>query len=84
MWPMAAEAFIQCRVIASTKQALRTVVERQQLTESALLKRLIDFTVQGVAEPLALPAPAPAPPNRYKVLSVRQVLLSCLRLPRSF
>lgn len=38
---MAAEAFIQCRVSQATKAALRAAAERQQLTESALLKRML-------------------------------------------
>jgi len=38
---MAVEAFIQCRVSRATKAALRAAAERQQLTESALLKRML-------------------------------------------
>jgi hypothetical protein len=40
---MAAEAFIQCRVPQATKAALRAAAERQQLTESALLKRMLEL-----------------------------------------
>lgn len=49
---MAAEAFIQCRVPQSTKSALRAVAERQQLTESALLKRMLELVLHtaGAAE----------------------------------
>ena len=43
---MAAEAFIQCRVSRATKAALRAAAERQQLTESALLKRMLDLVLQ--------------------------------------
>ena len=43
--PMAAEAFVQCRVAPATKAALRAAAERQQLTESALLKRMLDFVL---------------------------------------
>lgn len=43
---MAAEAFIQCRVSQATKAALHAVAERQQLTESALLKRMLDLVLQ--------------------------------------
>ncbi len=43
---MAAEAFIQCRVPQATKAALRAAAERQQLTESALLKRMLDLVLQ--------------------------------------
>jgi hypothetical protein len=40
---MASEAFIQCRVPQATKAALRAAADRQQLTESALLKRMLDL-----------------------------------------
>lgn len=43
---MAVEAFIQCRVPQATKTALRAAAERQQLTESALLKRVLDLMLQ--------------------------------------
>jgi Bacterial mobilisation protein (MobC) len=42
---MAAEAFIQCRVPQATKAALRAAAERQQLTESALLKRMLELVL---------------------------------------
>lgn len=49
---MAAEAFIQCRVPQATKAALRAAAERQQLTESALLKRMLGLVLPtaGAAE----------------------------------
>jgi hypothetical protein len=43
---MAVEAFIQCRVSQATKAALRAAAERQQLTESALLKRMLVLVLQ--------------------------------------
>ena len=43
---MAAEAFIQCRVSPATKAALRAAAERQQLTESALIKRMLALVLQ--------------------------------------
>ena len=43
---MAAEAFIQCRVPQATKASLRAAAERQQLTESALLKRMLELVLQ--------------------------------------
>jgi hypothetical protein len=42
---MAAEAFIQCRVPQATKAALRAAAERQQITESALLKRMLELVL---------------------------------------
>ncbi len=52
MFLMAAEAFIQCRVPQATKAALRVAAERQQLTESALLKRMLELVLHtaGAAE----------------------------------
>lgn len=43
---MSGEAFIQCRVSQATKAALRAAAERQQLTESALLKRMLVLVLQ--------------------------------------
>lgn len=45
---MMAEAFIHCRVSAATKAALGAVARHQGLTDSALLKRMIDLTLQSV------------------------------------
>ena len=42
MFPMVTEAFIQCRVAPATKAALRAAADRQQITETALLKRMLD------------------------------------------
>jgi hypothetical protein len=55
---MAAEAFIQCRVSQATKAALRAAAERQQLTESALLKRMLDLVLQAVPGTVAIGAVA--------------------------
>lgn len=53
---MAAEAFIQCRVSPTTKAALRAAAARQQLTESALLKRMLDLVLNsaGASEPVVV------------------------------
>ena len=48
---MAADSFIQCRVSAATKEALRAAAERQQLTESALVKRMIEMILHAAAPP---------------------------------
>jgi hypothetical protein len=56
---MAAEAFIHCRVSATTKAALGAVARHQGLTDSALLKRMIDLALQSasaVAGPSAVAA----------------------------
>jgi hypothetical protein len=43
---VAVEAFIQCRVSKATKAALHAAAARQQLTESALLKRMLALMLQ--------------------------------------
>ena len=44
---MVAEAFIQCRVSQATKAALRAAAEQQQITESALLKRMLQLVLHS-------------------------------------
>ena len=44
---MVAESFIQCRVSADTKSALRAVAQEQGVTESVILKRLLQSTLGG-------------------------------------
>ena len=46
MCDMAASPCIQCRVDPQTKAALRALAGRQGLTESALLKRLVELMLQ--------------------------------------
>ena len=48
---MAAEAFIQCRVPQATKAALRAAAQRQQITESVLLKRMLQLLLHS-ADPV--------------------------------
>jgi hypothetical protein len=68
---MAAEAFIQCRVSQATKAALRAAAERQQLTESALLKRMLELVLHtagtAVASDDALVAERPVRQSRLYV-----------------
>ena len=45
---MAASLLIAARVTPETKASFRTLADRQELTESALLKRMIDLTLQSV------------------------------------
>ena len=68
---MAGEAFVQCRVAPTTKAALRAAAERQQLTESALLKRVLDL-VLNTAGPTGSAVLATADrPTRQSRLYVR-------------
>ena len=46
---MAATELIAARVTSETKARFRALAERRQLTESVLLKRMIDLTVQSVS-----------------------------------
>jgi antitoxin component of RelBE/YafQ-DinJ toxin-antitoxin module len=64
MSPMAAEAFIQCRVSPTTKAALHAAAERQQLTDSALLKRMLDLVLNSAGTPDSAVATAPDQPAR--------------------
>ena len=41
-----ADQFIAARIPSETKMRLRALAERQQLSESALLKRLVDLMLQ--------------------------------------
>jgi hypothetical protein len=44
---MAADAFIQCRVTPETKALVRTLALRDQITESALIKRLLEVVLRS-------------------------------------
>lgn len=68
---MAAEAFIQCRVPQATKAALRAAAERQQLTESALLKRMLELVLHTAGPAEAGDAINAARPPRQARLYVR-------------
>jgi hypothetical protein len=74
---MAAKAFIQCRVSQATKAAFRAAAERQQLTESALLKRMLVLVLQTAAGTAAVGDAAFAAADRL----ARQTRLS-VRLTR--
>jgi hypothetical protein len=68
---MGDHAFIACRVTSETKQRVRTLAQREGITESTLVKQLLDVVLRTseLQEP-----PAPAPPdkvNRVARLYVR-------------
>ncbi|HEY5558541.1 MAG TPA: hypothetical protein VIK49_02325 [Steroidobacteraceae bacterium] len=48
---MVASHFIAARVSSETKARLKMLAEQRQLSESALLKRLLELTLDGAAEP---------------------------------
>ncbi len=68
---MASEAFIQCRVSQATKAALRATAERQQLTESALLKRMLELVLHTAGAPEAGEISVADRPSRQARLYVR-------------
>jgi hypothetical protein len=71
MLPMASEAFVQCRVTQATKAALRAVASRQQLPESALLKRAVELVLQTAGATDARHAIESGRPTRQARLYVR-------------
>jgi hypothetical protein len=46
---MAADAFIQCRVTPEVKTLVRALAEREQITESALVKELLQVVLRTAA-----------------------------------
>jgi hypothetical protein len=46
---MAADAFIQCRVTLEMKTLVRALAKREQITESALVKQLLDVVLRTSA-----------------------------------
>ena len=68
---MAADAFIQCRVSGTTKAALRAAAQRQQLSESALVKRMIELMLSAAAPADVSTATSNERPTRLTRLSVR-------------
>jgi hypothetical protein len=47
---MAAEAFVQCRVTPEVKTLLRVLAEREQITESALVRQLLEVVLRTSAK----------------------------------
>jgi hypothetical protein len=68
---MAAEAFIQCRVTTETKEKVRTLAARQQLSESALLQRLIDLMLHTAGASDAGSIDMDAKPPRDARITIR-------------
>jgi hypothetical protein len=68
---MAADAFIHCRVSAATKDALGAAAQRQQLSESALLKRMIEVMLYMAVPPDVTSASLKDRPSRLTRLYVR-------------
>jgi len=72
MLRMAADAFIHCRVPVATKAAFGVIARHQGMTDSALLRRMIDLSLQSagvVSDTDAVAAPQPS--ARTSRLTVR-------------
>ena len=68
---MARESLIRCRVSNEVKGLLKTVAARRQITESALVRQLIEATVQMATVPEAADGVAPTGVVRDARLYVR-------------
>jgi len=68
---MAADSFVQCRVSAATKELLHAAADRQQLTESALVKRMIEMILHTAALPEVTNSSSSCRPTRATRLYVR-------------
>ena len=68
---MSADSFIQCRVTSETKALIQAVADRERITESTLVRQLLETVLRtstAVADPGLDP---PAKVNREARLSVR-------------
>lgn len=68
---MNADQFIGARVSSGTKEALRAAAERQQLSESALVKRMLELMLHAAAPPDLTMATSNERPARLARLYVR-------------
>jgi hypothetical protein len=69
---MAADAFIHCRVPTTTKAAFGAMARHQGMTDSALLRRMIDLSLQSAGVVSGTDAvAAPQPSARTSRLTVR-------------
>ena len=68
---MAADAFIQCRVTSETKELLHALANREQITESALVRQLLETVLRTTTGGVAPVTEPPEPIVREARLSVR-------------
>jgi hypothetical protein len=68
---MAGETFVRCRVSSATKAVLQSIADREQITESALVRQLLDTLVKTSAAADATTAKTGAPELRGERLSIR-------------
>src|ERR1035438_9946012 len=69
---MNADQFVVARVSSETKARLRALAERQQLSESALVRRLVELVLlKAGVSPIITEAPSDGPPLRIARLMIR-------------
>lgn len=68
---MAADALVRCRVTAETKAVLQSIADREQITESALVRQLLDALVKASATAGEVTRKADEPELRGERLSIR-------------
>lgn len=68
---MAADAFIQCRVTSEAKALIQALANREQITESALVRQLLEAVLRTTTGGVAPVAEPPEPIVREARLSVR-------------
>jgi len=68
---MAGDAFVRCRVSSETKTLLQSIADREQITESALIRQLLDTLVRTSATADAVTGKPGAPELRGERLSIR-------------
>lgn len=68
---MAADAFIQCRVTSETKALLHALAGRERITESALVRQLLETVLRTSVGGVAPSTEAPERVTRDSRLSVR-------------
>ena len=68
---MAAEAFIQCRVTSETKALIQALAGRERITESALVRQLLETVLRTTTGGVTPAAGSPERVTRDARLSVR-------------
>jgi hypothetical protein len=68
---MAAEAFIHLRVTQETKSQLRALAQRENQSESALLKQLLGVVLRGIGDEAPVERERDENANRQTRLSIR-------------
>jgi antitoxin component of RelBE/YafQ-DinJ toxin-antitoxin module len=68
---MSADAFIQCRVTSETKALIQAVADRERITESTLVRQLLETVLRTATVGADLGVDPPAKVSREARLSIR-------------